>query len=424
VTTYHVKVTGDDGTGTGTEGNPWREISFALTQVAAGSTAFDSSADEILVWYDATLTYTGNWTAVTTQGVPVIGVDSTGIRWDNGLHWSTGQDDQFGLYVRQERPTVVASTGAVINHYQWQSWYGLDLDGQSGSGKGVTGSGTQEMKFVDCVIRDTGAVAVDNIGANSLFYRPIIHDCSGDIFNSASVNIDVSGGLFYDNTGVLTLTNTGCLVEACTLWGNGSGSGTACNVSSASSTCRNVICQDNSTDYGFPTTPTLTDCNSYTSDSGSFHTTSNYNGVPAAGNTEVDSVFVDSAAKDFHLLDSSTLVDAGATVTEIDHDVDFFLFDSDPSVGAYQQVYIPSFDSIVFVDQWGIPDQFSSFTSFTSSSSTNAGRVYVNRKKHSGGTYHTWLSYGEPDAGMEFTTPPNPKDEYSDHVVLKIRLES
>ena len=44
--------------------------------------------------------------------------------------------------------------------------------------------------------------------------------------------------------------------------------------------------------------------------------------------------------------------------------------------------------------------------------------TYTNRKKHSGGTFHTWTSVPNPDPDMDDTTPPNPKNEYSDHVIL------
>lgn len=335
--TIHVKVSGDDGSGDGSDGNPYRTIDFALGVASIGGTSFESSADEILVHYDGASTYPGNWAAVARAGIPVIGVDSQGIRWDNRQHYITTSDDTAGLFSRQERPKVISGTGSVINAYEWQSWYGLDIDGNSGSGNGVSGTGDQEMKFVDCMIHDCGGSGVLSIETGSLFIRTDIwNTASGSIMSSTRPTITVAGCRFYDNFGVLNLTGSLVLVENCVLFGNGNGSGTAANITTG--TCRNVICQDNNTAYGFPTTGTLETCNSYTSNSGSFHTSGNYNGTPAVGNREIDALFVDSASDDYRLENYSRLTYDGTTIATalLDVDLDGVDWTSDPSIGSYQ----------------------------------------------------------------------------------------
>jgi hypothetical protein len=47
--------------------------------------------------------------------------------------------------------------------------------------------------------------------------------------------------------------------------------------------------------------------------------------------------------------------------------------------------------------------------------------AYVNRKYHSGSaTYWTWRTDNDPDPAMANTTPPHPKNEYTDHVIIQV----
>jgi len=46
---------------------------------------------------------------------------------------------------------------------------------------------------------------------------------------------------------------------------------------------------------------------------------------------------------------------------------------------------------------------------------------YINRKyRATDGSYHTWESADAPDPDMDSTTPPHPKLDYSDHVVVQV----
>lgn len=46
---------------------------------------------------------------------------------------------------------------------------------------------------------------------------------------------------------------------------------------------------------------------------------------------------------------------------------------------------------------------------------------YVNRKYHAGtSTYFSWRSDGSPDPTMATVTPPHPKNQYTDHVVVQV----
>ena len=75
-------------------------------------------------------------------------------------------------------------------------------------------------------------------------------------------------------------------------------------------------------------------------------------------------------------------------------------------------------------EPWGNPTWISSFNSFTTTAGTTASRTYTNRKKHSGGSYHYWPSDGAPDPAMDRTTPPYPKNQYTDHVVVEVLLQT
>ena len=67
---------------------------------------------------------------------------------------------------------------------------------------------------------------------------------------------------------------------------------------------------------------------------------------------------------------------------------------------------------------WVKPPSFTVKAAITAAKATSYIATYVNRKMHSGGTYHIWVTTGEPDPDMSETTPPFAKSEYTDHVVV------
>lgn len=341
MTTYHVKTTGDDGTGDGSEGNPWRSIDYALTQCAAGSTSFGSSADEVLVWYDASGTYAGAWTPVITRGTVVVGVDSQGVRWDTRAHWSTGTDDSAGLFSRQERPTVTASSGTVVPFYEWTRWVGLKVDASGGSANGFAASSSnREVEIRDCEIIGGSGTGITGTETGSLVLRCIVRGWTGAlaITDSAQPGVTFAGCLAYDNAGRATITGTGSLAENCTAYNNATGFSATGFWEVNAGTAVNCIAEDNGSDYGFRTLGTVTTCNAYTSDAGTYHTLGNYEGGTPAGCTEVASQFVDAAADDYRLAAASPLIGAGTAVATAELDVDLrgLPWLSPPSVGAYE----------------------------------------------------------------------------------------
>jgi len=73
---------------------------------------------------------------------------------------------------------------------------------------------------------------------------------------------------------------------------------------------------------------------------------------------------------------------------------------------------------------WNL-DLVDNFAIFLSTAASSALKTYLNRKFHSGSaTYHYWFTDGTPDADMSETTPPETKSEYTDHVVIEIKLQS
>jgi hypothetical protein len=51
----------------------------------------------------------------------------------------------------------------------------------------------------------------------------------------------------------------------------------------------------------------------------------------------------------------------------------------------------------------------------------NAPALYINRKYRStDGSHWMWQSVRTPDPNMDDTTPPHPKNEYGDHVAVKV----
>jgi len=342
MTTYHVKVTGTGG-GAGSDGDPVREISQALTLCVAGGTSFESSADEVLVHYHASLTF-GPLAAAIKRGVPIIGVDGNGIRWDDGLHYLTASDDKSGLYSRQQMPRIVGTAATqAIEYYEWQSWYGLDVDANSVSANPMDGTGTREVKAIDCRLRNGTAEGIKGVENNSILVRVRFEDCGSAAFYLAGKSI-IADGCIADNCGGATATmgatGASTTLQNCGVYNCTGGAGRAFLLG-AGGTGANCNAQDNTSAFGFSSAGTWTDCNAYSS-SGAYHASGDFEGGTPATCTTVDSLFTAEGSDDYTLTPSSPLIGAGTTITGSNLDVDLdgttWL---DPPAGGPSELYDP-----------------------------------------------------------------------------------
>jgi hypothetical protein len=319
VTTYHVRDIGT-GSGVGSYADPWRQVvedPSAIPNPAV--TAFRANDDEILVHYSATASFAG-WTAgdLLKRGLPVIGVDSQGIRWDSGAHYlgAPYADDRTGLYSRMELPRLDSSARAseIVELYLWQSLIGFEVAAGGVKTYGVQSNSAANSNEIDscwihgatlhgitdignaAIVRRTLVSACDGIGISAAVYTPTIEGCT--IVACGNGGITVSGAC--------TLQNN--LVIGCT----GGTYGVFCL--HASSVVRNVNVVDNATTYGIRAGGTVETCNAYSSDGGLYHTSGNWYGGAPAGGTELASMFVDAAGGDYHLTSASPLAGAGTTI--------------------------------------------------------------------------------------------------------------
>ena len=163
-TTYHVKTTGNDSTGDGSDGNPWLTIAKGLSTMAASDTL------EI---------HTGTYAEHMQSRVKAGSVGAPTIVQ---AHGSSGAYDVVTI-----RPPNGGSNGATRVYYNIGrtdiTLKGLILDGVNG---GFSGD--------DCVKLDTGC------------HRTILQECT---FQNAGGN------------GVLGNASNNCTVTQCTITGNG-----------------------------------------------------------------------------------------------------------------------------------------------------------------------------------------------------------
>ncbi len=336
MTTYHCKVTGS-GAGAGTDGDPFRHPDEAATPITAGGATFRSSVDEVLIHYTAGQTFNGWLTSgFTKQGIPFIGVDSSGIRWDTGKHYLTAADDFEGLFSRFEQPRILPpGVDNVVELYQWCSLIGLDLDGNSTSNYCVGGSGAREHEVVDCTLRGAIIRAWTDTENGSIYERLIVHDCP--YISTITQACTIKGLEVYDCPGgTYTLdisTALAVVVENVTI-ANCGATTAAFRASSVNTTFRNALAFKNTSTYGF-TGGTRVECNGFTPDGGVYHTGGNFNGGPSGTDTELDPLFADEGANDYALTGASPLSTAGATVTTgLLYYLDGIDVEDPPSIGA------------------------------------------------------------------------------------------
>ncbi len=344
----HITDAGDDGTGDGTTfGTAFATPEKGLTDSAAGTTSFGSSADIILLHYSAT-PYPGAWSPVIKRGTVMTGVDSAGIRWDNGEHWNTGSPDWVGLFTRDERPTIQSTSGTVVAAYEWTSWHGLVLDGDGTATLGLAGAGgNREVFFTDILVKNIAGVALSALESQSVGIRYHAMDCDSGAVNTSRPQIEIHGLIAerVSTSGAVSPVSMGggnCIVAQGVVYNCGNGSGAAFNLTAASSECRNSIAFDNDTAWGFRSNPTKTNCNSYSSNPASYHTTANYEGggVPATC-LSVDPEFVDAAGGDFTILPTGPMAGSGAALATpptgtFARDFVGETWSSPPSIGAYE----------------------------------------------------------------------------------------
>jgi phage gp46-like protein len=327
--TYHVKISGNDVTGTGTESNPWRTITYGLSQCAAGGAAFDSSADELLVWYDATTPYAESivFPGGGKTGLVAYGVDSSGVRAD-AAGWN-----------RDEMVWVQPVAAPGVQFDDWCHLRGFALDGvNAGANNGIAGLGAAAKIhwLEDCEAHDFNGKGATNHGAGSINERVEVYGCTGiGIDAVAAINIELSSCLVYDCDGArgIQANGVGTVAEHCTVAGCGSG-GAGIGIDILGGTARNCISLDNMVTYGIRAA-TIVACCVHTSDPLTYHTLANFFALPADGTSHDAAPVLDV---DYRPLVGSPCREAGSTTATTAFDLTGFGFRPLPSMGALEFV--------------------------------------------------------------------------------------
>jgi phage gp46-like protein len=334
--TYHVKISGNDITGTGTESNPWRTITFGLSQCAAGGAAFDSSADELLVWYDATTPYAESvvFPGGGKTGLVAYGVDSAGVRAD-AAGWN-----------RDEMVVVQPVAAVGVQFDDWSHMRGFEFDGvNAGANNGADTLGGARISWLeDCEIQGFNGLGWTNHGNGSESDRLEVNDCTGGIGIDAGVATGVS---------IRTTLVTGCagtrgiqviganaVVEHCTVTGCGTVGGYGIYAPGAGTFVRNCIVADNLTAYGIRTSGAVNvvNCCAYTSNPATFHTAANFFHLPQDGQSHEAAPELDVNQRP---LVTSPCREAGSTAATSVYDLSGVAFRPLPSMGALEFLGIP-----------------------------------------------------------------------------------
>ena len=290
-TRRHVMTSGSDGTGDGSLGNPWRTIGFGISQLPAGSVAeFDSSKEELWVWYDPDTPYLGPIAAAVSQGIRVFGVDSAGV-----AAYQPGWNPAEKVLVDC---TGTNATGWTLYHDQHIQ--GFEMFGTPAHGKpGITGqSGDRRMRVEDFLIRDFGSSGMRAVDT-SIIDRVTVLRCNNDTPVSAAIVTAAAGTVIRACLvvdcglhGIMHFGATG-LIEACTVIRSGEftvPNGTGFDVRFGGPTLRNCVAVDNFGTWGIwaGVTSLLEGCCSFSSSPATYHTISNYANPPGGDNTETD----------------------------------------------------------------------------------------------------------------------------------------
>jgi hypothetical protein len=172
-TTYYVSTAGSDTTGTGTAGNPWRTIQYAIGQVSANDTIMVATGE-----YDAfTVDGKTNINIISTEGATVTTAD---------IYSLIGEIIPYELVVM-----------AVVEDSENINIEGINFDGTEVSGEGVFG-----ILYVDSTGRIADLTVENAIGATS---------GAGVVILDRSIlsTVEITGSTISNNDiGIWALTNS------------------------------------------------------------------------------------------------------------------------------------------------------------------------------------------------------------------------
>lgn len=315
---YVDSANGDDGTGTGDVGNPWQTIGQAVSNLIDN--------DRIVLEYANGTAYALTAAQnLTYANIVVTGRDSAGVICA----------DSIGTFNRAEKANVTFTdidgfVGQLAANYYF---HGLELGGAGATGAGRsldliqmwTGStvlvevcdihdtrsgielqsGTvRETRLANCAYGigiDTGDVVVEACIFESCDYdvdnTPIIPPGCGIVFGGGGQTLTVTNSTFWrcGQVGYFPISSSGG-VQTDDL-----------------ATLTNVLVVDGAGAYGLVGS-THTNCNSWSSDAGTYHTTANWSGTKGGTDLEADPLFEDAPSGVFYI-GEPTLETGGAATT-------------------------------------------------------------------------------------------------------------
>jgi hypothetical protein len=202
--TYYINPAGNDTTGTGTSGNPWKTISKAHTSAASGDT---------IICQDSVATYTlANQTFSKSLTIQGESDDASGAVFDGGaaaVKWTVPDNlalvfekitltntDQGasgkGLFDRQGGTINLTLNDCILHKLYGANGFGSTILNIQSSAQGT-------VTFTNCLIRDIDAPNAGQGGAIRMW----------DVSSGAGVTLTITGCTFYFGSKTITaLFNT------------------------------------------------------------------------------------------------------------------------------------------------------------------------------------------------------------------------
>lgn len=313
-TTRYVSLSGDDTTGDGSLGNPYRTIGKAMSLSSAGGGAAFGDGD-IVQCLDAGPYEEGDLQRV-AAGISIRGV---------GAHEGT-----------LER-TVVDATGSThgFGHYNWHEYRFIEVTGATSNGWNAVGV-ARVGKWVRCKAAGNGGRGIystANTASVLEWFEGEDNGSDGIVFDIVTADVI----RLWNNGAKAAQLGVGSVMQNFLAAGNGhvtSGAGAAA-VAAPLATLRNGIAIDNHQHYGIDSQDEDYCC-SYSSDPATFHAWGNFRYPLGAHSTALDPLLVDLDDDDHHLQSGSPCISSGdPSVAGLATDLDGEAWGTPLSMGVY-----------------------------------------------------------------------------------------